>query len=132
MTLRCELEPFDVLETGAYIASRIRQAGGEPSRVFTREAITTIHRYSGGIPRTISVICENALISGMALGCQRVTQAIITEVCRDLHLTASLETPSSTASAAVQGELRDSPQPPDARDQSVVPFLARAGRIFTR
>ena len=56
------------------------------SRVFTREAITLIHEYSGGIPRTINVICDNALVSGMALGRQRVDRAIVVEVCRDLRL----------------------------------------------
>lgn len=100
VALRCELGPFDVADTAAYIASRIRTAGGEPRRVFSREAITLIHQYSGGIPRTISVICDNALINGMALGRQRVDQAIVVEVCRDLHLTASREQPSSATSVA--------------------------------
>ena len=75
VTLRCELEPFELSDTAAYIASRIRTAGGEPARVFSRDAVTLIHQYSSGIPRTISVICDNALITGMALGNKRVTQA---------------------------------------------------------
>src|SRR5687768_4159466 len=59
VTLRCELEPFELTDTAAYIASRIRTAGGEPSRVFSRDAVALIHQYSSGIPRTISVICDN-------------------------------------------------------------------------
>jgi len=31
------------------------------------EAIDTVHQRSGGIPRTISVICDNALVTGFAL-----------------------------------------------------------------
>jgi general secretion pathway protein A len=133
VTLRCELEPFDAADTAAYIASRIRTAGGEPSRIFSREAVTLIHQYAGGIPRTVSVICDNALISGMALGHQRVTQAIVLEVCRDLHLTASRERPSSSPTPVVaEEERRDSPQPTDARDQSAPSFVVRAVRTLTR
>lgn len=88
VTLRCELEPFTLRDTAAYMASRIRTAGGEPSRLFSREAVTRIHQHARGIPRTISVICDNALVNGMALGGQRVDQAIVEEVCRDLHVPA--------------------------------------------
>ena len=74
VALRCEIGPFALGETAAYIASRIRTAGGEASRLFTREAVSLIHEYSQGIPRTISVICDNALVSGLALGRQpRIT-----------------------------------------------------------
>ena len=39
VALRCEISPFDLPETAAYIAARIRLAGGEASRLFTREAV---------------------------------------------------------------------------------------------
>jgi general secretion pathway protein A len=88
VTLRCELEPFSLSDTATFIASRIRTAGGDPSRLFTREAVALIHEYSGGIPRTISVICDNALVSGMALGGRRVDRPIVIEVGRDLCVSA--------------------------------------------
>jgi general secretion pathway protein A len=91
VTLRCDLEPFDVVDTAAYIASRFSTAGGVAARVFTREAITLIHEGSGGIPRTINVICDNALLSGMALGHQKVDRAIVVEACRDLRLKSNGE-----------------------------------------
>jgi general secretion pathway protein A len=86
VALRCEIGPFALGETAAYIASRIRTAGGEASRLFTREAVSLIHEYSQGIPRTISVICDNALVSGLALGRQPVDRAIVLEVTRDFDL----------------------------------------------
>jgi general secretion pathway protein A len=86
VALRCEITPFELPETAAYIASRIRTAGGVPSKLFTREAVSLVHEHSGGIPRTISVICDNALVSGMALDRHPVDQAIILEVCRDFLL----------------------------------------------
>ena len=67
IALRCELKPLNLPDTAAYIASRIRTAGGDPANIFTREAVTLIHEYSRGLPRTISVMCDNALMSGFAL-----------------------------------------------------------------
>jgi type II secretory pathway predicted ATPase ExeA len=83
VALRCEITPFELPETAAYIASRIRTAGGVPSQLFTRESVSLIHEYSRGIPRTVSVICDNALVSGMALERQPVDRTIVLEVCRD-------------------------------------------------
>ena len=91
VTLRCQLEPLGLADTADYMASRIVTAGGVASRIFSREAVTLIHEYSGGIPRTINVICDNALLSGMALGRQNVGRAIVVEVCRDLHLKSGRE-----------------------------------------
>ena len=45
VALRCELKPLDLPQTAAYIASRIRTAGGDPGKIFTREAVTLIHEY---------------------------------------------------------------------------------------
>jgi general secretion pathway protein A len=83
VALRCEIGPFDLSETATYIASRITEAGGNASGMFSREAVAVIHEYSGGIPRTISVLCDNALVSGMALGRKPVDRSIIVEVGRD-------------------------------------------------
>ena len=83
VALRCEIGPFELPETAAYIASRVVAAGGEASSLFTREAVALIHEYSGGIPRTISVFCDNALVNGMALGRRPVDQSIVVEVARD-------------------------------------------------
>jgi len=112
VTLRCELAPFDVRETAAYIASRISTAGGVPARAFTQEAVMMIHEFSRGIPRIISVVCDNALVNGMALDRCPVNREIVAEVCRDFHLkreqqqtttierkTAEFRPPSRTASS---------------------------------
>jgi general secretion pathway protein A len=86
VVLRCETAALDLRETAAYIASRIQVAGGVPATLFTQDAVTIIHASSRGIPRTINVMCDNALVSGMALNRQPVDRAIILEVCRDFAL----------------------------------------------
>ena len=86
VALRCEISPFTLQETAAFIAHRIRTAGGNAMRLFTRDAVTTIHERSGGIPRTISVLCDNALLAGFGLGRQPVERNVVLEAVRDLDL----------------------------------------------
>jgi hypothetical protein len=60
--------------------------------MFSRDAVMAIHDASKGIPRTISVICGNALLTGFALGRRPVDSAIIEEVCREFDLAAAKPT----------------------------------------
>jgi general secretion pathway protein A len=86
ISLRCELEPLSFQETAAYIAGRIRIAGGDPKHVFTREAVELVHEASAGIPRTINVICDNAMVNAFAAGRRPVATSMIEEVCRDFDI----------------------------------------------
>ena len=86
VALRCDLAPLDAQETVAYIAARLRTAGANGAQLFTPEAIVRIYERSTGIPRTISVICDNALVSGFAAGQRQVGADIVLEVCRDFDL----------------------------------------------
>ncbi len=89
VALRCDLGALDIQETASYISGRIRIAGGDIAQIFTREAVATIHERSRGIPRTISVICDNALVSGFAADMKPIGRAIVLEVCRDFHFESS-------------------------------------------
>jgi len=86
IALRCELRPLTLQETAVYIAGRIRAAGGVDARVFTREAVELIYERARGIPRTISVISDNALLGGFAAGTRPVNSQIVRDVCRDFDI----------------------------------------------
>jgi type II secretory pathway predicted ATPase ExeA len=86
VALRCQLNGLESRETAEYIAGRIRIAGGNSVLVFTRQAVESIYAHSGGIPRLISVICDNALISGFAANRRPVSRDIVEDVCRDFDL----------------------------------------------
>jgi general secretion pathway protein A len=86
VSLRCELGPLDLVDTAAYIAGRLRIAGGNPVDIFSREAVTAVHESSGGLPRTINVVCDNALIGGFAAQVRPVPRSIVQEVMRDFDL----------------------------------------------
>jgi general secretion pathway protein A len=86
VVLRCELTPLSLKDTASYISARVKTAGGEATQLFTRDAVIAIHQYSNGIPRVISVICDNALVNGFALGRQPVDREVVLEVTRDFDL----------------------------------------------
>jgi general secretion pathway protein A len=95
VALRCTLSPLSLQESAAYIAARIQIAGGDPGRLFSREAVLAIYERSGGIPRTISVICDNALLTGYAEEQRQVGPDLIDTVCRDFDLAARVSERSS-------------------------------------
>lgn len=86
VALRCELAPLDLRETLAYVAKRVAVAGGAADRLFTVEAVYLVHERSRGIPRTISVLCDNALVNGLAANVKPVGPSIIEDVCRDFQI----------------------------------------------
>ena len=86
ISLRCQLEPLDLAQTAAYIASRLRMAGGAPETIFTREAVGFIYHVSQGLPRTVNVVCDNALIGGFAGQVRPVTVGFVEDVCRDFDI----------------------------------------------
>ena len=54
--------------------------------MFTREAVIAIHQAAKGLPRTINVICDNALVTGFADNVKPVGGDIVAAVCADFHL----------------------------------------------
>ena len=76
VTARYHLRPFAFAETKAYVSHRLEVAGQRDS-MFTRGAVWTVHRRSGGVPRLINNICDRALLGAFASGKRRVTAAIV-------------------------------------------------------
>jgi Type II secretory pathway, component ExeA (predicted ATPase) len=85
ITLRHELRSLNLSECQEYIAKRLKIAGGDPA-ILTPSAVDAIHRYSGGIPRLINVLGDNALLTSFALEKEHVDDIVIGEVARDLSL----------------------------------------------
>jgi general secretion pathway protein A len=124
--LRGVQTPLSLKETADYIAGRLQLAGGDITQTFTRPAVEVVFEASGGSPGTINVICENALVSGVAMAARPVDRDIVLEVCRDLDLEVSTPPPEREgrvpaergASAARQEAARErmaAPAAPPAR-----------------
>lgn len=129
VTLRCELGPLTLPETAQYISTRIKLAGGVPGQLFTREAVDVIHQRSGGVPRVISVICDNALLNGFALEQRPVGRKIVLEVCRDFDIGGSAPgAESEPAASAPAPRPAAAPEAPPVEDAA--PDHPQDSRLF--
>jgi general secretion pathway protein A len=109
IALRCTLAALDLSETAAYISRRITVAGGRSAEVFTREAVSAIYTASHGLPRAISVLCDNALVTGFAAQQKPVGSAIVREVCRDFDITKAGNDAQAAAVPPPAGEAHSAP-----------------------
>ena len=85
INLRYHLPPLSEKETKEYIGKRLRIAGAKEP-IFTEKAIKQIYLKSGGIPRLINILCDNALLNGYALDQKMGGERSVKEVAKDLYL----------------------------------------------
>lgn len=127
VALRFNLTPLSNAEVVGYISERVRIAGGDVWSVFSPEAIEAVCQSCGGIPRNISVVCDNALVNGFALDERPIGAAVIAEVCRDFEL--PLPRAAHLAAAMVpasNGVVAFATQPAGAAAATVVPYTPQA------
>lgn len=86
VALRCGLLPFTAVETHTYVETRLRVVGRTATDLFTAEALGMIHHVSGGIPRVINVVCDNALLTAFAADQRVVNGRMIEQVRHDFDL----------------------------------------------
>ena len=122
VALRCELRALSLDETAAYIAGRLRIAGGSPAEVFTRRAVIAIHEAAAGIPRTVNVLCDNALIGGFAAQVKPIPVEIVADVCRDFDLhgrgAVQAEAPERPTAGAIEAPAVVDPKNVDPKKPS--------------
>ena len=112
VALRCEIKALpNVEETAQYINSRLRVAGVERQDIFSPGAIDYIFRCTGGIPRAINNLCDNALLNAFAAGDSIISRALIQEVAETFDVLPRIakveerEAPSRIFPAAGRAEL---------------------------
>ncbi len=109
IAMRFHLHPLSEAQTRGYIWDRIRQAGSHDP-IFSVPAIHSVYVHSGGIPRLINILCDNALISAFAAGITEVSDVIVDEVASDLCLTESnlpTEPPPQSASGTAEAKVEE-------------------------
>jgi len=83
--LRYHIKPLNRDETREYIKQRLKRAGAIDANIFTPKALERIYKYSKGVPRSINIVCDNALLSGYATDQKVIGEQIIKEVIRSLE-----------------------------------------------
>ncbi|GMV35985.1 MAG: hypothetical protein AMXMBFR61_04930 [Fimbriimonadales bacterium] len=86
IAVKYELKALDPQETGEMIAHRMRVAGyANGQSPFTPDAVFEIHRVSGGTPRLISQLADNALMVGMAQGLRHIDGVTMHSITQDFE-----------------------------------------------
>ena len=130
VSLKCSIKTLTPHETGEYIRWRLRIAGCADENLFEPDAIRLAHRFSGGIPRIINNICDNALLTGFSEGSARITAEIVEDVVDVLDLT-SVEMATTTAGAIISNESAVHERPEQA-SSSKVQYIRRDADESTR
>ena len=78
ITVHCTLEALSPAEVGEYIRHYLATAGAH-YEIFSVDAIHEIARLSGGIPASINVLGELALLTGRQRGVRTITREIVVD-----------------------------------------------------
>lgn len=99
LTLRAKTHPLTLDETKAYVQQRLRIAGSNGQQIFAPESLIAVHRYSGGIPRVINLLCEHCLVSAFVDQQKIVEPGVVDAVARDFDLSDNTSSGAMIASA---------------------------------
>lgn len=85
VAVRATLHPLNAEECRDYIEHRLTVAGTDPAEVFTKNAMAEIVEHAKGSPRTINIVCDNALIAGFGAQQRPIDAGLIRQVVSDLQ-----------------------------------------------
>ncbi len=109
VALTRKIYPLIRREIVSYVAHRLQIARYNGQELFVPEAIEMVANISKGIPRTINVICDNALMKAYKLNESTVSPGIIDQVAYELRLSprAPLETNNFNRNTDPQSRISD-------------------------
>ncbi len=84
IAVRCHLRPMSRMETGQYLRHRLDLVGGTELQ-FDDEAVTEIYRHSGGTPRVVNKIGDQALLAGYVCGTRRIDRSLVEVAVREMR-----------------------------------------------
>ncbi len=102
INLKRYVTPLKENDTYAYIRHRLKRANYTGSSLFTRKAQQLIWEYTGGIPRKINMLCDNALLAAYGMKQKKINAETIQEAIEDLSWGGfnDIETSADTLPAA--------------------------------
>jgi len=98
ISLKRYINPLSEKETYGYIQHRLKVAHYEGPSLFNGKAQKLVWNYSGGVPRNINIVCDNALLIGYGLKNKRINEAIVKEAITDLRWSpyaGTIDTPAA-------------------------------------
>lgn len=126
ITVDYHLTPLTAEETRDLIRHRLEAAGGDPE-LFTEEAAAIAHRFSGGVPRLVNLLCDTALVYGYAEQLERIDADLMQEVVREKQAGGLFPAPPPGAARTDQPERGPTSSVPPASPQGA-PAAGRPAR----
>jgi general secretion pathway protein A len=84
IALRYHIQPFNRQETEDYITHRLVVAGSHGGVKFSRRALAAIQRLSNGVPRTINLLCDRAMLSAYVAGSHLIAHTHVRQAWNEL------------------------------------------------
>lgn len=86
IAVRYHLKQLSKVETLQYVLFRLSRAGARNNNIFTEDALELVYNATGGNPRQINILCDNALLTAYSDDSLEVTSKIIRECAKELHI----------------------------------------------
>jgi general secretion pathway protein A len=83
---RLRIKPLTADETSEYVSHRLMVAGARPLADFAPAALPVIHRYSGGVPRLVNMLCAGAMLLVEGKGTNSITPRVVEAAAAKLEL----------------------------------------------
>ena len=99
IALNYHIAALSMEETRAYILYRLKRSGGSGD-IFTADALDRVYNLSRGIPRSINLVCDSALIYGFSEEVRVIDSAVITRAANQLDLMGLMNVQGCEAPAA--------------------------------
>jgi MSHA biogenesis protein MshM len=87
ITFHYHLGPLSRDDLDYYVAHRLRVAGYDGARLFSRAAVARLYRASGGVPRLVNILAHKALMLSFGQGRHEVGRTHVAAAARDTMAT---------------------------------------------
>jgi MSHA biogenesis protein MshM len=100
ITFHYHLGPLSRDDLDYYVAHRLRVAGYDGARLFSRGAVSRLYAASGGVPRLVNILAHKAMMLCYGQGRQQVARTHVSLAARDTLATSKRRLWPWAASAA--------------------------------
>jgi len=106
-TLQLEFQPIPVAGVTSYVNKHLKRAGWKGGQIFTPDALQTIHRLTGGVPREMSALCERALELAAEEETSHVDAQLVEDVFGEIPLEEVVDEEGDVTDSAFVGPRDD-------------------------
>jgi general secretion pathway protein A len=132
LTVRAHVSPLRPAEVVEYLHFRWMKAGGREPVPFSRAAAETIAEISGGIPRMVNILCDNALLGAFSNNERVVTPAAVVEAARSLRYAVTAAPVPHAATGEAPRPVEEEIDPRGGAIPEPLPTLERYAAAATR